>query len=106
MFILTNIWMIGKKLTKRHYLKEKDFYSYLNMEDYTDADYAHAKRVCKDFEIKYLGKYYGLHVQSDTLLLGYVFEKFRNMRLAICKLDPAIIYFTSRISMASSFKKD
>ena len=26
--------------------------SHLNMEDIDDADYAHAKRVCKDFEIK------------------------------------------------------
>ena len=25
------------------------------MEDITDADYAHAKRVCKDFEVKKLG---------------------------------------------------
>ena len=31
--------------------KEK-FCSNLNMEDITDADYMHAKRVCKDFEIK------------------------------------------------------
>ena len=30
----------------------EDFYSNLNMEDITDADYIHAKRVCKDFEIK------------------------------------------------------
>ena len=30
--------------------KKEDFYSNLNMEDITDADYAHAKRVCKDFE--------------------------------------------------------
>ena len=28
------------------------------MEDVTDADYAHAKRVCKDFEIKNLGEYH------------------------------------------------
>ena len=26
------------------------------------------KRVCKDYEIKKLGKYHDLHVQSDTLL--------------------------------------
>ena len=26
------------------------------MEDITDADYTHAKRVCKDFEIKHLQK--------------------------------------------------
>ena len=30
--------------------KKEDFYSNLNMEDITDADYAHAKRVSKDFE--------------------------------------------------------
>ena len=29
----------------------EDFYSKLNIEDITDADYAYAKRVCKDFEI-------------------------------------------------------
>ena len=28
------------------------------MEDVTDADYAQAKRVCKDFEIKNLGEYH------------------------------------------------
>ena len=37
-------------------LPEKDnFYSHLNMEDITVADYFHAKRVCKDFETKHLG---------------------------------------------------
>ena len=53
--------------------------SYLNMEDITDADYAYAKRVCKDFEIKYLGENHDLYVQSDTLLLVDVPENFRNM---------------------------
>ena len=33
-------------------LRKKDFFSLLNMEDITDADYIHAKRICKDFEIK------------------------------------------------------
>ena len=28
------------------------------MEDITDADYMHAKRVCKDFEIKNLDEYH------------------------------------------------
>ena len=70
-------------------LPEKEgFYSHLNMEDITDADYAHAKRVCKDFEIKNLGEYHGLYVQSDTLLAD-VFENFRNMCIEIDKLDLA-----------------
>ena len=34
--------------------EKEDFYSPLNMEDITDADYTHAKRVCKDLEIKIL----------------------------------------------------
>ena len=33
-------------------LSEKDFYSHLNMEYSTNADYPHLKRVCKDFERK------------------------------------------------------
>ena len=49
------------------------------MEDNTDVDYTHTKRVCKDFEIKNLGEYYDLYVQSDTLLLADVFENFRNI---------------------------
>ena len=32
--------------------EKENFYNHLNMEGITDADYAHAKRVCKDFEIK------------------------------------------------------
>ena len=49
--------------------EKEDFYSHLNMEDITDADYVHTKRVCKDFEIINLGEYHDLYVQSDTLLL-------------------------------------
>ena len=56
--------------------EKEDFYSHLNMEDITDADYVHAKRVCKDIEIKNLGKYHDLYVQNDTLLLAGVFENF------------------------------
>ena len=52
-FILLVIWVIGKHLMKHNYL-EKKFYSPLNMEDITDADYAHAKRVSKDVKIKNL----------------------------------------------------
>ena len=45
--------------------EKEDFYSHLNMEDITDADYAHAKRVCKDFKKKSLWEYHDFHVQSD-----------------------------------------
>ena len=59
------------------------------MEDNTDADYTHIKRVCKDFEIKGIGEHHGLYIQSDALLRADVFENFRNMSLEIYELDPA-----------------
>ena len=43
-------------------LSEKEhFYTCLNMEIITDADCTHAKRVCKDFEIKHLGAYHDFY---------------------------------------------
>ena len=39
----------------------------------------HAKRVCKDFEIKTLGQYHDFHLESDTLFLADVFENFRKI---------------------------
>ena len=65
-----------EKFNETSLLEKEDFYSQLNMEDVTDADYARAKRVFKDFEIKNLGEYYDSYVPSDTLLLVDVFEIF------------------------------
>ena len=48
----------------------------------------HAKRVCKDFEIKNLGEYNDLFLKSDILLLVDVFEDFWDMCLEIYELDP------------------
>ena len=63
--------------------EKEDVYSNLNMEDITDKDYMHGKRVFKDFEIKNLGEYHDLYLKSDTLLLADVFESFRKMCLKI-----------------------
>ena len=48
----------------------------------------HAKKVCKDFEIKNLSEYHDLYVKSDALCLTDVFENFRKMFLKIYHLDP------------------
>ena len=42
--------------------EKEDLYSRLNMEDFTDADSAHPKRVFKDFKIKSLWEYDDMHV--------------------------------------------
>ena len=49
----------------------------------------HAKRVCKNFEIKNLAEYHDLYVQGNTLLLADVFQNFRNMCLEIYELHLA-----------------
>ena len=43
-------------------LPTSHIYSYLNMKDITDADYKHAKRVCKDFGMKNAGEYQDLYL--------------------------------------------
>ena len=68
--------------------EKEDFYSLLKMEDITDAYYAHAKRIYKDFQIKKLWENHYLYVQSNTLLFADVFENFQNMCLKIHELDP------------------
>ena len=65
-----------------------NFCSNLNVEDITDADYMHAKRVCKGLEITKLCASHDLHLKSDTLILADVFENFRKMYLKIYHLDP------------------
>ena len=40
------------------------------MEVIRDAGCMHAKRFCKDFEIKNLGEYYSLYLKSNPLLLA------------------------------------
>ena len=59
------------------------------MEDITDADYSHAKKFCKDFELKNLGEFHDLYAQSNILLLADVFANFQNMCLQMFELNPA-----------------
>ena len=59
------------------------------MESITSVDYRHEKRVYKEFELKNLGDYHDLYVQSDTLLLVDVLKNVRNKCIEIYELDPA-----------------
>ena len=68
---------------------KSDFYSSLNMEDISEIDDRHALKVFNKFNIKNLGEYHDLYVQSDTILLADVFESFRNLYLNTYKSDPA-----------------
>ena len=53
--------------------EKEEFYSNLNIEDIKYANQMHAKKFCKDFEIKSIGEYHDQYLKSDTLLLVDVF---------------------------------
>ena len=74
-------------------LKE-DFYSILNDTHISDDEYKHAQNVWEIFNLKNMGEYHDLYLQSDILLLADVFENFRRTCLEYYKLDPCH-YFTS-----------
>ena len=87
-------------------LSEKEgFYSNWNMENITDSDYNHTKRICNDFEIKNLGKYPDLYLKSEISLSADVFENFRKMWIKIYELDPAKFLSAPRLASQAAFKK-
>ena len=67
------------------------FYSKLNFEGISGADYAHIQKVWKVFGIKNCGEYHDLYAQSDTLLLADMFENFSDRCIEIHELDPIYI---------------
>ena len=49
---------------------KESFYSNLNMENIEDIDYRHGNNVFKIFELKHLGEYHDLYVQSDLFIIS------------------------------------
>ena len=73
---------------------KEEFYSIMNDQHISAADYNHAQNVWKTFKLKNMGEYHDLYLKSDVLLLADVFENFRKTCLEYYKLDPCH-YFTS-----------
>ena len=67
---------------------KESFYSELNKEGIADEEYEHAQKVWKEFNIKNLGEYHDLYVQSNTTLLADVVKNFRDKCIEIYELDP------------------
>ena len=63
-----------EKFNETTFPEKEEFCSNLTMEDITDADYIHGKRVCKDFGINNLGEYHNLYLKGDKSLLADAFE--------------------------------
>ena len=59
----------------------------------------------KYFNLKNLGEYHDLYVQSDTLLLVDVFENFRNRCIEIYELDPTHFLSAPGLAWQAYLKK-
>ena len=59
--------------------EKEEFYSNLSIGDITDADYMHAERVCKVFQLKNVGECQNLYLKSGAFLLNDVFKNFRSV---------------------------
>ena len=84
---------------------KKAFYSELCLEDITDKDYTYAQKVFEEFNLKNLGDYHDLYVQSNTLLLADVFENFRDKCIEIYELDPAHFLSAPGLAQQACLKK-
>ena len=94
-----------KKFNETSLPSKEDFYSNLNMENIDDIYYRHGNNVFKKFQLENLGDYHDLFVQSDTLLLAYVFENFRDMYIKEYKLDPAHFLLLPGLAWQACLKK-
>ena len=84
---------------------KEDFYSELNKERVSDADYARIQKVWEVFEIKNVGEYHNLYAQCDILLFADVFEIFRDKCDEIYGLDPANILSAPGLDGKLALKK-
>ena len=61
-------------------VREK-FYSNLQLQNISDEEYKHAKKVWDHFKLKTIGEYHDLYVRADPTQLSDVFENFRSLCL-------------------------
>ena len=96
-----NSW---ERFDEKHLPPIDKFYSNLNLKDTSKDDYRHVQRVWSIFNIKNLGEYHDLYVQSDTTQLADIFEQFRTVCLRVYKLDPAYFCTTPGLAMEACLK--
>ena len=64
-----------------------------------------SQKVWDTFNIKNLGEYHDLYVQSDTVLVADVFENFRDKCIEMYRFDPAHFLFSPGQAWQACLKK-
>lgn len=93
-----------EKLNELSLPTREQFYSELNDEEISNAEYEFAQQIWNKFGIQTLGDYSDLYMQTDILLLADVFENFRDICHQIYKLDPVHYYSCPGFSWSSMLK--
>ena len=84
-----------QEMKKSRNLPSKDsFYSELNEEHITEADYSHAQEVFKSFKFKNVVDYTMLYCSLDVVLLCEAFLQYRKMVMEHFQLDP--VYYLGK----------
>ena len=84
-----------QEMKKSRNLPTKDaFYSELNEEHISEADYSHAQEVFKLFKCKNVADYMMLYCSLDVILLCEAFLQYRKMVMEHFQLDP--IYYLGK----------
>jgi len=91
-------WNCEEKMAYTSLPSKECFYSTLNDEDISDADYLRAKLVWKTFNCKTMKDYHDIYLKCDGLILADIFEKFRETSIQSYRIDPA--YYISLPSYA------
>ena len=93
-----------ERLNETSLPSKKDFYSELTLEDISDKDYVQAQKVFKEYCAD-MGDYHDSYVQTDTLLLGNIFEKSREKCIEIYGLDLSNFYSAPGLAWQACVKK-
>ena len=81
-----------------------DHYSNLNLRHISKEDHKHAQKVKDTFNIKNLGEYHDLYVQSNTAQLADTLAQFRTLCLNERRLDPAYFCTTPGLAFETCLK--
>lgn len=93
-----------EKLREQCLPERSGFYSSIDGQDLSEADYYHAHAVWKTFEMSNLGDYHDLYMETDVILLADVFENFRNLCFRIYELDPDHFYTAPELAWQAALK--
>jgi hypothetical protein len=80
------------------------FYSELNEEGITDAEYARAQAVWSTFGCRTFQQYHDFYLKMDTILLADVFENFRDVAMKNYCLDPSHYVTTPSLTWDACLK--